>query len=272
MGAKELTSVLFLYSSGEGLSTASSTSKRSDSGSPAHSSTSSGLHSPKEAVQVPEEGTKLPEDSKTGLSSLPSSPVSDSLHSIPETSADVDGASLTKMGMYSPSSSQEQFSVPENLGNEAQTSPSLPPAASDPQPAAFFSDSEFPTKSDQSLSISRTYPYPPISMTPLMSPSGYTAGATYSATYTGSTETMMPSYPTTISPSYMSPYGTKQYTWPNPSNGYGTYAPELLQAGGYTYQPSTLTAAATYSAMSRPTYPTPGYFLPQLATTTSQSC
>ncbi len=177
------------------------------------------------------------------------------------------------MGVYSPPSTPEQFSMPESIANEAQTSPSLEPAASNPQAATYFSDSEYPTKPDQTFPPSRAYPYPHVTMSSLMSPSAYPPSSAYNATYTGTTETMMPSYPTTISPSYMSPYGTKQYTWPNPPNGYGTtYSPELMQGAGYTYQPSAATAYSTQMTMGRPNYLTSGYLLPQLATTTSQSC
>ena len=153
--------------------------------------------------------------------------------------------------------------MPEDVANEAQTSPSLHAAASDPQAATYLSDSEYPTKPDPSFPTSRAYPYPQVSS--LMSPStGYAAGTTYSTTYTGTMETMMPNYPSVISPSYTSPYGTKQFSWPNLSSG---YSPELMQTAAYMYQPAT-----AQMAMSRPNYPTAGYFLPPVATTTSQSC
>ncbi len=177
------------------------------------------------------------------------------------------------MGVYSPTSTPDHFSVPDSIGNDAMTSPPLPAAPSDPQAATYFSDSEYPPKPDQSYPTSRAYPYPPAPVTSLATPSTYAAAAAYNATYTGTAETIVPTYPTTISPSYMSPYGTRQHTWTNPSNGYGTYSPELMQSAGYSYQPS---AAITYSAqmaMGRPNYPTTGYFLPQPVTiATSQSC
>ena len=183
------------------------------------------------------------------------------------------------MSVYSPTTAQEQFSMPESIATEAQANTTLQSAVSDPQGAKYFSDSESYSNSEAtgsyySPSTTRPYSYSHSSVSPgLLSPSTYPSA--YNATYTGTTDGVMPGYTSVcMSPSYMSPYGPKHYTWPpTVTNGmnYSGYSPELMQTATYPYQPSA--AAYSQMAMTRSTYPTAGYLPPQLvSTTTSQSC
>lgn len=248
---------------------------KSESACGSTKSSRSSLHSPKEAVQTPQDSSELPEESKAGLTSLPGSPGEESLE---------EGPNFTKLSVYSPSSIPEQFSVPENIGTEAQISTSLPTAVSDVQGAkSYYSDSEYSVSSNSEVtgsyyspSTTRGYSFSQtsISPTPLMSPypASYNSPAAEGMMTPGGT--MYPS--ACMSPTYMSPYGTgKQYTWPAPTNGvnygaFGMNSHELMQSG-YGYQPS---AAAAYSqmAMTRSNYPA-GYFPPQMSlTSTTQSC
>lgn len=212
-------------------------------------------------------------DSNDELSSLVGSPGSE---------ASAEGAEFTKMSVYSPS--QEQFSIPEDIGTEAQTSTSLSsPAVSDVQGAKnYLSDPEYPitTSAEQPQNFypsttRSSYSFSHHSMTPspLMSPSTYPAAFNPQAFPTGGADGMMTSamYPNgaCMSPSaYMSPYGPgKQYTWPTTPNAYGTFgmnSHDLMQAGyATTYQ------SASYSQMApRPGYPAATYFPPQVAATT----
>lgn len=218
----------------------------------------------------------LPDDSNDELSSLVDSPGS-------EASAIGDGAEFTKMSVYSPS--QEQFSIPEDIGTEAQTSASISsPAVPDVQGAKhYLGESEYPiatTTSEQapsfySPSTSRSYSFSQPSMThsPLVSPSTYPAAFNPQAFPTGGADGMMTSamYPNgaCMSPSaYMSPYGAgKQYSWPTTPNAYGTFgmnSHDLMQGYASTYQSGSYPQMAT---MSRPGYPT-AYFPPQVTATT----
>lgn len=239
----------------------------SDDGSNFHSP----LDSPQDSIGVLDSA----HDSNDELSSLVGSPGS-------EASAIGEGAEFTKMSVYSPS--QEQFSIPEDIGTEAQTSTSLSsPAVSDVQGAKhYLSDPEYPitTSSEQSPSFysstSRSYSFSQPSMThsPLVSPSTYPAAFNPQAFPTASTDGMMASamYPNSacMSPSaYMSPYGPgKQYTWPPTPNAYGTFgmnSHDLMQAGyATTYQSGSYSQMAS---MSRPGYPAT-YFPPQVTATT----
>lgn len=220
----------------------------------------------------------LPDDSNDELSSLVDSPGS-------EASAIGEGTEFTKMSVYSPS--QEQFSIPEDIGTEAQTSTSLssPAVPADVQGAKHYlgSESEYPiaTTSEQtpsfySPSTTRSYSFSQPSMThsPLVSPSTYPGAFNPQAFPTGSADGMMTSamYPNgaCMSPSaYMSPYGPgKQYTWPTTPNAYGTFgmnSHDLMQAGyATTYQSNSYSPMAS---MSRPGYPAT-YFPPQVTATT----
>ena len=245
------------------------------------SSTSQGIQSPKEALQAIAdlEGSKLPDESTGGMSSLPCSPGS----STPMTEN-----SDLKMAVYSPS--QEQFTMPE-IGNEAQTSTSLPtPAVSEVQGAKqYISDSEYSvsSNSDQPGSYygpltSRGFSFSQssISPSPLMSPSTYPAAFNTQPFHAGSAEAMMttgstmyPS-PACMSPTaYMSPYATgKQYTWPATPSGmtypgtFGMNSHEIGYTAAATYQPH-------YSQMTRMTGYPAGYTFPsQLPPTSSPTC
>ncbi len=222
----------------------------------------------------------LPDDScKDDLSSLTDSPGS-------EPSAIGENSEFPKMSIYSPS--QEQFSIPENIGTEAQSATSLSSAVSDVQGAKqYLSESEYPvavSSSEASTnffspSTSRSYSFPQPSIaahSPLMSPSTYPGFNSQTFPAAGGSEGMMAAgaiYPNSacMNPSpYMSPYSTsKHYTWPTTPNAYGTFgmnSHELMQ-GGYTppYQ------AGSYSQMPpRGSYPA-SYFPPQLTATTHAS-
>lgn len=219
----------------------------------------------------------LPDDSGDELTSLVDSPGSEDASAIGE------NAEFTKMSVYSPS--QEQFSIPEDIGTEAQTNTSLSsPAVPDVQGAKhYLSESEYPISTSSeaasnffSTTASRSYSFSQPSMTPgpLVSPSTYPA-FNPQAFPTGGADGMMTSamYPNgaCMSPSaYMSPYGAgKQYTWPPPTpNAYSTFgmsSHDLMQAGyATTYQSGSYSQMAT---MSRPGYPAT-YFPPQVAATT----
>lgn len=229
------------------------------------------LHSPEEGLSVVDDldPAHLPDDSGDDLSNIDDSPGSE------PSSIIGDGAEFTKMSVYSPS--QERFSIPEDIGTEAQTSSSLSTSAvSDVQGAKhYLGESEFPpptttsTTSEASTnffspSTTRAYSFsqPSIAHSPLMSPSTYPAAFNPQAFPTGSTDGVMTAgamYPNgaCVSPSaYMSPYGTagKQYTWPATPNAYGTFgmnSHDLMQSGyaTTTYQP------ASYSQMARSSYP-----------------
>lgn len=235
------------------------------------------LNSPTEGVQVLDP-SHLPDDSNDDLSSLVDSPGS-------EPSAISDNAEFTKMSVYSPS--QEQFSIPEDIGTEAQSSTSLSSSAvSDVQGAKhYLSESDYPVSSSSeqsssfySPSTTRSYSFsqpPTVSHSPIISPSTYPAAFNPQAFPTGGTDGMMASamYPNgaCMSPSpYMSPYSAgKQYTWPTTPNAYGTFSMnshDLMQQAGYasTYQSGTYSQMTT---MSRPGYPAT-YFPQQVTATT----
>lgn len=199
-----------------------------------------------------------------------------------EASAIGESTEFTKMSIYSPS--QEQFSIPEDIGTEAQTNTSLSsPAVPDVQGAKhYLGESEYPitTSSEPasnfySSSVSRSYSFsqPSVMPSPLVSPSTYPT-FTPQAFPTGGADGMMTSamYPNgaCMSPSaYMSPYGHgKQYTWPTTPNAYGTFgmnSHDLMQAGyATTYNSTSYSQMAT---MSRPGYPAT-YFPPQVTATT----
>ena len=215
----------------------------------------------------------LPDDTKDDMSSLAGSPDCD-------TPVLTENSEFTKMSVYSPS--QEQFSIPEDIATEAQTSTSLSSSAvSEVQGAKhYLSDSEYPVASTSEpttnfFSPSTTRSYSSITQSPLMSPSTYPAAFNPQAFPTGGADGMMTAstmYPNgaCMSPSaYMSPYGTsKQYTWPTTPNGYGAFgmsSHELMQSGYTTaYQPG---AYSQMAAISRSGYPAT-YFPSQVTSTT----
>lgn len=265
-----LFSPFFFSNSGTPSSDGSSSEKiKSECSSPSTKSTSS-LHSPKEAVQTPQE-SQLPEESNSGLSSLPGSPGEQTVD---------EGPNFTKLSVYSPTSIPEPFSVPENIATEAQISTSLPTAAVPEVQGAksFYSESEYSASSNTEVtggyysppSTTRGYSFSQssVSPTPLMSP--YPAGYSHTATE-GMITPGGSMYPTAcLSPTYMSPYGTgKQYTWPAPTSmnygAFGMNSHDLMQSG-YSYQPS-MAAAYSQMAMTRASYPASYY-----PTSTAQSC
>ena len=279
----------FINYSGTSEGSASS-AKCSDRSSPSPSTSSIGsLHSPKEAPATPNLDSDisiLPEESKGSIPSLPGSPATD-LNS-PQALHDTENPEFSKMSVYSPSSgvAEAPFSMPESIGSDAQTSTALPAAVSNVQGAKsyFNGESEYAASSNSetpgsyfSPSYMRGFSYSQSSPTSLMSPSAFPAGYNSTSVNGHTTELMSGSsvyHGACVSPSYMSPYSSKQYTWPTPGttglNYHGaTYSPELMQSG-YTYQPSAAAAAYSQMAISRSNYS--GYFPPQITTTTSQSC
>ncbi len=190
------------------------------------------------------------------------------------------------MSVYSPS--QERFSIPEDIGTEAQATSSLSTSAvSDVQGAKhYLGESEFPSPAASSSSESssnyfpsstRAYSFsqPSIAQSPLMSPSTYPAAAFNPQAFpaAGSTDsvmtpgTMYPNGAACMSPSYMSPYGTagKQYTWPTTPNAYGAFgtnAHDLMQSSYYQANP--------YSQMARSGYSST-YFPPSVPTSATHS-
>lgn len=222
----------------------------------------------------------LPDDSNDEISILIGSP-----------SSEVSGISDRKLSMYSPS--QEQFSIPEDIGTEAQTNTALSsPAVSDVQGAKhYLNEPEYPiaTTSEHtsyfspSSSTSRSYSFsePSATRNPLVSPSTYPAAFnTAQAFPAGSTDGMMTSamYPNgacmSPSPYHMSPYGPtgKQYTWPSTTPNaaaaaYGAFGMNSHDLAGYS---STYPSTGPYTqmaAMHRQGYPT-AYFPSQVTATT----
>lgn len=250
------------------------------------------LHSPQEGVPVSLDPAHLPDDSDE-LSSLVDSPSSDAT---PLSSSEgghgsgSPGGEFRKMSVYSPS--QEQFSIPEDIGTEAQTSSSLPSSAvSDVQGAKqYLNESEYPVSSTSETSTnfyspsstSRSYSFPPpsssITHSPLVSPSPY-PGFNPQAFPTGSADGMMAAsamYPNgaCMSPSAYMSYGAtaagKQYTWPTTPGGYGAFgmnSHDLMQAGYTTAYPSSAGSYSQMTTMSRSGYPAT-YFSPQVTPTT----
>ena len=226
------------------------------------------------------ESSHLPDDSGDDISNI-DSPDNEPPSMIGE------GAEFPKMSVYSPS--QERFSIPEDIGTEAQTTSSLAsPAVSDVQGAKhYIGETEFSSASTSSseptpnyynpTSTTRAYSFsqPNIAQSPLVSPpTTYPAAFNPQAFPTGSAEgvmtagTMYPNGAACMSPSaYMSPYSTasKQYTWPTTPNAYGTFGTnthDLMQSGYYHPNP--------YSQMARSGYPAT-YFPSTVPTSTAHA-
>jgi len=244
------------------------------------SSIKSSVQSPKEELGGVSdlESTHLPDDSEDDISPI-GSPDNEPPPLIGER------AEFPKMSVYSPS--QERFSIPEDIGTEAQPTSSLDSSAvSDVQGAKhYIGEAEFSSASTTTseptpnyynpASTTRAYSFsqPNIAQSPLMSSSTYPAAFNPQAFPTGSTEgvmaagTMYPNGAACMSPSYMSPYSTtgKQYTWPTTPNAYGTFstnAHDLMQSGYYHPSP--------YSQMARSGYPAT-YFPSAVPTSTAHA-
>ena len=218
--------------------------------------------------------THLPDDSNDEISSLIGSP-----------SSEVSAIGERKLSMYSPS--QEQFSIPEDIGTEAQPNTALSsPAVSDVQGAKhYLSESEYPVATTSEYfspsSTSRSYSFsePSTTRNPLVSPSTYPAAFnTAQAFPTGSTDGMMTSamYPNgacmSPSPYHMSPYGPagKQYTWPTTPNAAAAYGAFGMNSHDLTGYSSTYPSTGPYTqmaAMHRQGYPAT-YFPSQVTATT----
>lgn len=236
------------------------------------------LLSPKEGL-IPtsdHEPSKLPEDPTDSISSLPSSPDAEDIR---------DPEEFTKLSVYSPTQDSRQFSIPEEIANEAQTD-SLPNVPADAKHFGSLSESEYSVSSSAEAGYygnpgsTRGYSYSQSSMSPssLISPS--TAYPGFNPTLSGSAEggAMMMSAgmynPACMSPTaYMNPYASsKQYPWPSTPTGVnygGTFGTHDLMSSGYaaaSYQPN-------YSQMTRSNYPTAAYFpSTQMPATTSPTC
>ena len=222
----------------------------------------SSLHSPDEGLIVDDLDAQVPEDSGDDLSNIDDSPRSEPSSIMGE------AGEFTKMSVYSPS--QERFSIPENIGTEAQTSSSLSTSAiSDVQGAKhYLGESEFSPSATSSseastnffspTSTTRAYSFsqPSIAQSPSMYPSAFNPQAFPSGSTDGvmMAGTMYPNGACMSPSSYMSPYGSagKQYTWPTTPNAYGTFgmnSHDLMQSGcaATTYQPA-------YTQMARTSY------------------
>ena len=244
--------------------------------------------SPKEAMMAANEidPSQLPEESTGSLSSLPESPSTDDQLG--------EGDEFTKLSVYSPT--QEQFSMPEDIANEAISTTTLP-SVSDVQGAKHFSnvESEYSVSSTSEPAAAnyfgtapstRSYSYLPSTISPssLISPSSTYTIPPFNPTFAGTAESGLNGtsgavYPNTacMSPTaYMSPYGTsgKQYTWPTTPNGvnygaaFGMTSHDLMQNGyaAASYQPN-------YSQVTRSNYPAAAYFpSTQMPATTSPTC
>ena len=215
------------------------------------------------------ESSKIGDDAKI-IPNLPDSP--------PLTDATSDEPDYSKMNMYSPTP-PEQF--PDGIATEGQTSLQTA-AVSEVQGAKGYvpASTEYAVSSHSDLTsnycgmttlatngYSHTHP-PSGSPTSLLSPIPYTVP--YNTAFG---ETIgIGAYP---SSGYVSPYGTKQYSWPTtPSavtypNAFAMNSHDLSQS---CYPYPTGTTAPTYppGTTARPGYPG-GYFSAQITAATTQS-
>ena len=229
--------------------------------------------SPSDGLLTGEESEKVGDDAKL-MSNLPDSP--------PLTDSTTEEPDYSKMNMYSPTP-PDQF--PEAIATEGQTSLQTA-AVSEVQGAKSFvpTSTEYAVSSHSDLTTNYcggmttlatngyTHPHPPsASPTSLLSPIPYTVP--YNTAF-GDT-IGLGAYPSMSPSGYVSPYGTKQYSWPTTPSGITypntAFSHELPQSC-YPYQAGS-TAAQTYPAVTtaRPGYPS-GYFSAQIASTTTQSC
>lgn len=216
------------------------------------------------------ESSKVGDDAKI-LPNLPDSP--------PLTDATSEEPDYSKMNMYSPTA-PDQF--PDGIATEGQTSLQTA-AVSDVQGAKGYvpASTEYPVSSHSDITnnycsmttlATNGYSHPPsCSPTSLMSPIPYTVP--YNAAFG---ETIgIGAYPSMSPSGYVSPYGTKQYSWPTTPagvtypNAFTMNSHDLSQTC-YPYQSSS--GAPTYPQVTtaRPTYP--GYFSAQISAPTTQSC
>lgn len=252
--------------------------------SPASNSSDLFSPGPKEAqlAASDHDPSKLPDDSRESLSSLPSSPSDDCLGGSDE---------FTKLSVYSPT--QEQFSIPEDIATEAQSTTSLASISEDVQGAKHFNmaDPEYsvsstsePPATNYFSASARGYSYLPSTISPnsLINPVSSYHIPQFNPTFSGSAEGGMVNgssvYPNAacVSPTtYMSPYGAhgKQYTWPTTPNAvnYGAFgmASHDLMPNGY----GTASYQQNYSQVARSNYPATAYFpATQMPATTSPTC
>lgn len=220
------------------------------------------------------ESSKLGDDPQL-IPNLPDSP--------PLTDSTAEEPDYSKMNMYSPTP-PDQF--PDSIATEGQTSLQTS-AVSEVQGAKSYvpaASSEYVVSSHSDLATNYC------SMTTLAS-NGYTSQSHHQS---ASPTSLLSPIPYTVpyntafgdtiglgayhnmSPSgYVSPYGTKQYSWPTTPSGVTYPNPAFthdLPQSCYPYQAGT-TATPHYPAVTaaRPTYPA-GYFSTQLSTATTQSC
>ena len=222
------------------------------------------------------ECSKVGDDAQL-MSNLPDSP--------PLTDATSEEPDYSKMNMYSPTP-PEQF--PEGIATEGQTSLQAA-AVSEVQGAKSYvpATTDYISTSHSDLAANYcgmatlatngySHAHPPSgSPTSLLSPISYTVP--YNTAFG---ETIgLGAYPSMTPSGYVSPYGTKQYSWPATPNGvtYPNTAAFAMNSHDipqscYPYQTGT-TATPTYPAVTtaRPGYPA-GYFSAQISTATTQSC
>ena len=218
------------------------------------------------------ESSKIGDD-VTDTPNLPDSP--------PLTNSTMEEPDYSKMSMYSPST-QEQFSVvPENLASEAQSS--LQTVAPEVQGAKSYvpgvaSDFAVSSHSDMTTNYcsiapltSNGYPHTQPSGSPTSLPTQLPYPVSYNTAFGDALG--LSSYPTS---GYLSPYGSKQYSWPvtpsgvsYPGAAFGMNTHDLTQPC-YPY-PVGSSGAYSQVSVSRATYPT-GYVPAQLTTVTTQNC
>lgn len=245
----------------------------------------SAVSSPSPSLPSSNDGMLTPDDSETSkigddgkvIPNLPNSP--------PLTDSTAEEPDYSKMNMYSPST-QEQFStVPEHIATEAQST--LQTAASEVQGAKSYvpNAAEYTVSSHSELTTNYctmttlttngySYTQPSSSPTALMSPVPYTVPTVPYNTAFGEA-IGIGAYPSMSPSGYVSPYGTKQYTWPPTPSAVGYPSTFSMNSHDLTQScyPYPVSSGGTYSqvAATRPGYPA-GYFSAQLSAATTQSC
>ena len=181
--------------------------------------------------------------------------------------------------MYSPTA-PDQF--PEGIATEGQTSLQTA-AVSEVQGAKGYlpNTPEYAVSSHSDLTTNfcgmttmasngYTHTQPPTgSPTSLMSPVPYTVP--YNTAFGEAIG--IGTYPSMSPSGYVSPYGTKQYSWPTTPSGVSypsAFSTHELPQSCYPYQAGSGVTYPQVSA-SRPSYPA-GYFSAQISTATTQSC
>ena len=193
------------------------------------------------------------------------------------------------MNLYSPSGQEQYSAVPEHIATATEAQGSLQTATSEVQGAKGYIPSaagEFAVSTHSDLTTNYTtmttlttngysYSHPSTSPTALMSPVPYTVPTAYNTAFGEAIG--IGTYPSMSPSGYVSPYGTKQYTWPNPPGAVGypstfSMSSHDLAQSCYPYSATTGTAYSQV-AVSRPSYP--GSYFPAglgLTVPATQNC